>query len=178
MRGLCATLVVMIALGLPAAAAADRFLITPGAGIGDVRLGTHISDVIRALGDPGALPAWMMAPDPTIPRIAGAIIYQWGDGRDLQVDGLGRVYVVGILKNARYVTPSGLHTWSDGGPDGSSRTDIVRALGDASRVLEFETSPGKTDLVYDGEGIALRISTDAGAHQDQVYKINVFAPVR
>jgi hypothetical protein len=98
-------------------AADDAFLITPGVGIGKVKIGMPIASVISVLGAPkqvwrgrggGGIDmyAWFKVPD----RCAGPSA---GGGLLVYVDPVGMVTRVTAYNDPRYFLENGLHVGSD-----------------------------------------------------------------
>jgi hypothetical protein len=149
MRLYGAALAVLFALAAPAIAqtAAADLLITPGAGIGPAHLGMPIAEVLKVAGP--AQPAYRQVPGlAAVPQANGYKLYYWFTDRGARgawTDASGRVAMLGVFDDPRYVTPNGLRV-------GSPRAAVEQALGAPSRIVP-NPARDRTELVYGSQGI-------------------------
>lgn len=168
MRRFACMVAVALLLAAPAIAQAvpDQYLITPGVGIGPVRIGMHIADATKILGTPAL--ARRFEHGAVLPTPDGATSYQWNNGLTAQTDRAGTIYFLGE-NDWRYATPEGLHVKS-------AEADIRSKLGDPSRVVH-ENTWDFAFVMYDHAGIGFLIRTAPNmpdAHT--VIQIGVFVP--
>jgi hypothetical protein len=124
---------IAVALGVPAGAVDADHVIIPGVGIGRVRIGMTISQVLAVWG-----PAQASAPDFKYVPNDGMVSYSWQDGsfphgsqpmRLVTVDSAGIVTSVAVADDSDYMTLDGLHTRRTGLIPGSSPQDVRGVLG-------------------------------------------------
>ncbi len=158
-------LVVLLSLVVASAAIAqgvpDQFLITPGVGIGPVRLGMHIADIAKILGTPKPAAKFR---GPVLPTPEGAVVYSWPDAHLVaETDAAGFIYWVSVTDHPTAAT-------SDGLKYGSSAGEVRTRMGDPSRSLPVDDT---LRLVYDQRGVQFTI------WHGKVVAIGVFAvPVK
>ncbi len=161
MRLLVSLLASILLIGVPAGAQqaiqSNQFLITPGAGIGPLRLGMTIEEAVQLLGTPKSTKTFSN----------GATRYRWYEyvalpsgystvrreegGLYTQATSLGVVYQVGVFENSSYLTPEGLHV-------GSPEQEVYRVMGRPEATNEETGGGGKsrTFLQFPGDRILCR----------------------
>jgi len=150
----------------PMIGAPDVYLITPGVGIGPIRIGLHIGQVTGILGTPKS----------TISGRDGSVVYTWFDPKERRKEGLGvRTFQNGVIdliwaqNDARYHTPNGIHP-------GSTEADLNAAFGVPPRMEKSQTG-GTDNLWYDAQGIRFSINRVTSLRfYNQVFSIEVFRP--
>lgn len=161
----CIMVFVVTSATLAQPPADSAHLITPGVGIGPIRLGMVVSDVIRLLGMPRA--AQVLSRSRVLSR-AGATAFYWPNSKLLvEADGAGVVYDIATLNDSRCITADGLH-------DGLSPADIQEKWGPPSRIAHAQT--GNKLLVYDSRGVTFFISRN-GTRASKIVRIDVFTPM-
>jgi len=158
-----AALVVVILVAGPAAAqnAGSDWLIVPGVGIGTVRLGMPVADVLRIAGPSQDAYSHGVGPE------TGGRLYYWfttQGSRTAQTNDGGRVWTLGVFGDPQFATPAGLHV-------GSTPADVEQAMGTPSRVSR-DDAQDRSQFVYDGSGIAFVVGGDPA----RVAGILVFEP--
>ncbi len=150
--------------GLPAARAQASRSIVPGQSIGPVRLGADIQDVAAVLGPETSTDKF---PD-------GTVVHRWfgppkNAGLAVRTTGTGKVSMIWVLSDRRYITKERLHA-------GSTEAEVRAALGKASRVTT-NPRPAIETLWYDSRGVWFNIDLDARhTFDDTVYTIGVTEP--
>ena len=135
--------------------------VVPGKGIGPVRLGMHVEEVVAALGQPVR----------SQPLSDGTTAYQWfgppsNAGLGVRITPAGVVYRVWVINDAQYAIQNRVHV-------GSTETDARTALGEPSQVL-VDASHGLKTLTYPSLGLWIVIQTDKQyAFYGQVFEIGV-----
>ncbi|GEM_PF-919082 len=147
-----------------AAAPAPSREILPGQGIGPVRLGMAVKDVLALLG-----------PQKSVDQLPnGEAVYRWfappaNDGIGVRVTASGVVSRVWALNDADYVLRGTLRV-------GSTEEEVRAALGAPSRVAE-NTQVKTRLLYYDALGIWVSIQLDERyAFYNRVFEIGVMPP--
>jgi hypothetical protein len=177
----------MIAAGFagPAHAAGESDqMILPGVGIGPVRVGMPLAEVITLWGRP------------TVSHVSETVtMYCWCQGQtrldafDVTTGGVfvmtdrnGPVAAVGTLFNGSYLTPEGIQTSSispAGFTPGSTDTDVRRAFGSPATVKSF-SRPGDpiphVQWDYPNRGITVYMDQYSSVAPLRVYQILVYAP--
>jgi len=146
------------------AAQDTKYLISPGGGIGSVRIGMPMSDATSVLGPPKS----------TRGGTAGETFYAWFDTADNTAHGLyvvalaDHVIRAGVHYDPQYVTPVGLRT-------GVNEGQVESAMGEPSRVVSYGLDAH--GLVYNNLGIGFTIIDGARVRGYRtVAEIDVFGP--
>ncbi len=141
-----------------------KFLISPGGGIGSVRIGMPMSDAMSVLG----------APKSTRGGTGGETFYAWFDAADSTAHGLyvvalaDHVIRAGVHYDPEYVTPVGLRT-------GVNQGQVESAMGEPTRVVSY--GPQAHGLVYNNLGIGFTIIDGPRVRGYRtVAEIDVFGP--
>lgn len=169
MRHLLLAVVTVLLMAGPAAAQPTvdpSHLITPGAGIGPVKLGMTIGDATTLLGTPN--PGQAFGQGAILPTPEGAIAYVWQmSGFHAEVDRAGVIYDIGISENALYASADGLHV-------GVTPAAVLTKWGSPSRTGR---SGSIEWLAYDARGVLCLVSRDpASPRNGKVIRIDVFKP--
>lgn len=139
-------------------------LITPGVGVGPIRLGMVVSDVVRLLGMPR--PALALSQSP-LRSHSGTTAFYWPNSKLLvEADGAGVVYDIATVNDSRCITADGVH-------DGLTQVDLQKKWGPPSRIAHAQT--GNDLLVYDSRGVTFFISRN-GTRASKIVRIDVFNP--
>ncbi|HKV39008.1 MAG TPA: hypothetical protein VJX67_07335 [Blastocatellia bacterium] len=154
-------LLLVLAVSAPAQAVDADHLITPGVGIGKIRLGMPLTDVIYLIG----------SPDNATPGLVGSYIWgrKLGDGaplmhiNTLSVNGQEVVETVSVSARDEYVTTSGLHT-------GLTERAAFRIMG-KPRSVDMNI-PKHTFLMYCGLSLTV-LHDPASAYDGRVIDILV-----
>ncbi len=157
MRHLAYAVSIALLLAVPTIAQAPdpQFLITPGVGIGPLKIGMHIDDAARILGTPRLVPVFHVPPTPDDPRL-----YRWNGDFAAETDSKGVIHYL-WTSDSRYATLEGLRA-------GSDEAEVRPRLGEPSRVVRR----AGTIFSYDYAGIQFYIQTKTHI----VIEIAVFAP--
>ena len=141
-----------------------KFLISPGGGIGSIRIGMPMSDATSVLGPPKS----------TRGGTGGEMFYAWFDTAESTAQGLyvvalaDHVIRAGVHYDPLYVTPLGLHT-------GVNEGQVESAMGEPSRVVSY--GPEAHGLVYNNLGIGFTIIDGPRVRGYRtVAEIDVFGP--
>jgi len=141
-----------------------KFLISPGGGIGSIRIGMPMSDATSVLGPPKS----------TRGGTGGEMFYAWFDTAESTAQGLyvvalaDHVVRAGVHYDPLYVTPLGLHT-------GVNEGQVESAMGEPSRVVSY--GPEAHGLVYNNLGIGFTIIDGPRVRGYRtVAEIDVFGP--
>jgi len=138
--------------------------IESGRGIGPVRLGMRIQNVVAVLGPPLGTK--------TLPD--GNIVHRWfeppkNSGLGVRVTPGGVVFKIWTLNDTRYVTRQRLHV-------GSTEAEVRAALGEPSRMVT-NSDLGMKTLLYESQGIWVSIQLDQRyALYNTVFEIGVMEP--
>lgn len=156
-RALLVTLVMASLITLGGAAAAtppDEFLITPGGGIGPVKLGMPLSGAIARLGSPSSV---QTIGTHDIETYTNYIWEEMGHRFIVQTRASkpNEVFSVWILFDRRYESASGLHV-------GMAPSTVEYMMGPATQAFRLA---GMTMLVYRPQGIAFLVGDDSRARQ-------------
>lgn len=157
--------VIPLVAGCQQQAAQDtKFLISPGGGIGAVRIGMAMSDAVGVLGPPKS----------TREGNGGETFYAWFDTADNTAQGLyvvalaDHVIRAGVHYDPQYVTPVGLRT-------GVNQGQVESAMGEPSRVVSYGLEAH--GLVYNDLGIGFTIIDGPKVRGYRtVAEIDVFGP--
>jgi hypothetical protein len=129
-----------------------------------VKLGSDIEDVTAVLG-----------PEVTIGRLPdGGSLHYWfappaSSGFGVDSAETGKVFLIWVQNDARYVTKEHLHV-------GSNEAEVRAALGPPTRVIVNQQRTLET-LWYDSQGIWFNVSLDAQrTFYNAVYSIGVIEP--
>lgn len=144
----------------------EPLVITPGIGIGSVKLGMKIDDAIAVMGDATPEPLGSPYGGPVvIQRPLGALRYSWAK-IVAQTNSQHVIYAI-FTRHPEPMTAQGLHV-------GSDAAAVRSAMGEPSRVLS--TSDWET-LAYDSQGISFDIGNSQGMqYYRKVLEVGVFAP--
>ena len=144
----------------------EVLVVEPGKGIGPVKLGMRLQDVVSVLG-----------PRKSDAQFSdGVVVYRWfeppsNNGIGVRATKAGMVFRIWTLNDDRYVTKGGLHA-------GSSEGEILAVLGKPSRVLTDSASKTKI-LIYDSLGIWFTIQLDKQyKFYNAVFEIGIMEPAR
>jgi len=164
--------------------------IRPGEGIGPIRLGMAISDVVATLGVPKSTHT-----DPSMSSTSSTL-YRWYEymqqsagarleengGLEVAANALGTITEIHVYFDSRYTVDGVLYTGdrAAGSKKGVSEAQVRAALGEPERVTVRRGPNGEPDahaLVYATRGIIFWIgdSRDLRGYQ-WVYEIVVYAP--
>jgi hypothetical protein len=173
--------------GVPAYAHDTTHLIQPGIGIGPARLGVPLGRVIALWGPPRG----------TARKLRGFTVYCWCEftirsdgsmvvirgGTSAVVDPSGTVIGLGVIDDASYALPEGIHTHTLSRPYtgiesytriGSSGREVRAALGEPDRIIPFD--PGGMEWDYPRRGLMLFLHPNVlPAEGGAVYQIVVRA---
>jgi hypothetical protein len=140
-------------------------LITPGVGIGPLKLVMTISDATALIGVPNPGQTFQGA---VLPTPDGAIAYFWQiSGFHAEVDRATVIYDIGISEDPLYATPDGLHA-------GLTLAATRAKWGSPSRTGR---SGSIEWFAYDSRGLLFFVSRDSGSPWNgKVIRIDVYSP--
>lgn len=144
------------------AAAEEAFLITPGQGVGRLRLGMRLQDVTAILGPPMG----------TETNADGISTFRWyappsNSGIGVRTTRAGVVYAVHVLNEPSYATFERLRV-------GSTEDEIRRVLGEPTRI-NLDENRGDKFLEYHALGINFTINLDSQySFHNAAYEISVY----
>lgn len=146
--------------GRPAPSGAT--MIVPGRGIGALRLGMTLQDVVALLG----------RAKQTVARSAVGIDYLWyagsgGSGVGVRTTEAGVVRQIWVVNDPAYRTAQGLHA-------GSTDAEVKAALGAPSWTIAVESSDKSTTLMYETLGLWFTVRpSSSNPARNVVYRIDV-----
>lgn len=136
--------------------------IVPGRGIGVVRLGMTLQDVVALLG----------RAKETVTRSGVGVDYLWyavpgGSGVGVRTTEAGVVRQIWVVNDAAYRTAQGLHA-------GSTDVEVKAALGAPSWTIAVESSDKSTTLMYETLGLWFTVRpSPSNPNRNVVYRIDV-----
>lgn len=174
--------IVVLLLGLASSGTAhvptDPFLVVPGQGIGEVRLGMTITEAVKVLGNPQESRSTLSSSVLPKQELEGATIYIWSaparagvsnqTGFRAVADARGKIIeIMAPSPDERYHTPDGLAI-------GNREQAVVTRLGPPSRTT---TSGNEKYDIYEVLGIAFTIETNRQySNAGMVNGVSVFVP--
>ena len=142
-------------------------LITPGVGIGPLKLGMTICGATALIGVPNP---GQMFQGAVLPTPDGAIAYFWRmSGFHAEVDRATVIYDIGISEDPLYATSDGLHA-------GLTLAATRAKWGSPSRTGR---SGSIAWFAYDSRGLLFFVSRESGSSWNgKVIRIDVFSPAK
>ncbi|HKX19538.1 MAG TPA: AMIN domain-containing protein [bacterium] len=136
--------------------------IVPGRGVGAVRLGMTLQDVVTLLGHAKE----------TVARSGLGVDYLWyvapgGSGIGVRTTDAGIVRQIWVVNDGAYRTAQGLHA-------GSTDAEVKAALGAPSWTIAVESSDKSTTLMYETLGLWFTVRpSPSNPYRNVVYRIDV-----